>query len=443
MYIAPKSAAAATDGILAESIKTIDASDISVAVSLIGNSLGNTIYDGKGDNVISLGSGVDTLVFGGGADSIKEFASTDFIKLSKNIDPITDESKIKADNDDLIFAFSSSDSINLKGKANDSNLSGADKKFLTGVNVEASNGDNYVYTKQSIAYKAKNSSVYGSLTFTSNADADSYDASTESTFYTIDAAAVQHDMTLKGDGNNNYPYSVEGGTANKNDLYGGAGNDTLKGGKGEDIFRYSDGNDVIEGFKAGDKASITEARLDGIASAKTRNDRLIFTVDKNNSLTFNESAVEKIDLEGGGFLTQAGHVGAGTAAKLRLFAGTKGNIDLVKDSIYSGASISEVDASAITNSVTLTGDDNVKSLTLGANKKKDLFVYGGGEVTISGYETGTDRLDISEVGPLNLFEVNNGDVKISVTAQRRGKSRSPYARRKQQPEQFLLQICIR
>ena len=43
-----------------------------------------------------------------------------------------------------------------------------------------------------------------------------------------------------------------------------------------------------------------------------------------------------------------------------------------------------------------------------------MFEYGGGSVTISGYETSTDRIDIGEIGPIDLFEVKGDDVAISV-----------------------------
>ena len=121
--------------------------------------------------------------------------------------------------------------------------------------------------------------------------------------------------------------------------------------------------------------------------------------------------VEKVFLDGGGFLSKDGAITADK--KFNLFENTEGRIDLT-DKIYSGV-VSSVDASATKNGVTLTGSSLVSSINLAANRKKDLFKYGGGSVTISGYENNIDRIDIGDTGHINLFEVNDSDVAISVS----------------------------
>ena len=420
-------------GILADTVRDIDASNNNFSVTLKGHaSEANTLRGGTGSDSLAGGTGGNFFGYNGGADTISGYVISDKIydkvSVSSDIDIVTAADSVKVDGGDLVIAFGGANSLRFADKGNvDSEVNGI--KIQSGRTT-------YNYSNRSIADD-------DSITLTSNYNVATYKVSS----YTkgVNAAAVTRDagIAITGDQNAN---NIVGSSSKPNTLYGGAGNDTLTGGSGADVFKFTDGKDVIEGFGTVDKADVA---ADNIVSAKSSRKGLAFTFKNNkNVLTFNAddtgNVAEKIILQdsqeitsntddkketvtSGGFLTQAGFLKTiGTTTSLstgietttsrgfKLFSGTKGTIDL-SDTLY-GGNIATIDASEAKNSVTLTGDENIKSLTFGANKKKDLFVYGGGSVTINGYEAGKDRLDIAEVGPINAFSVGGGDVAISVTA---------------------------
>lgn len=413
--IAEKASSLAT-GILTETVKKIDARDNSVALSIIANSLNNTIYSGAGQSLTG-GDGADVFIYGGGDNLIADYttAQKDLVNLSSDFASNSQVATVTAKDNDLILNFGTGDSLTFTdgGKIDA-------KVPSSGITVESGN-KTFVYNKNTIAegYGLTLNAGYGGFTDPSKTSGGvvGYDVTQNITYYTIDGSAATTDSGLVLTGNSADNYFIGGNV--KNTLYGGNGNDFLKGGTGADIFRYSEGKDTIAGFATGDKASISSEKLNAITSAnfKKQQTNLIFTIDGKNNLTFadDNAAPDKIALNGGGFLTKDGYVDKDSAAKFKLFSGTKGTIDIKGDSIYGGGTgIASIDATASKNSVTLVGASVDSALNLASNKKKDLFEYGGKKVTISGYEGGKDKLDISGIGAISAFAINDNDVAISV-----------------------------
>ena len=392
-------------GIIADTFKTINASDVNVAVSIRGNDLGNAIYSGKGNNYVTLGGGQDTFVYSGGTDSIFSYstANKDIVKLSGTFDPITSGNGIGAtEGGDLVLGFGENNSLNFKEQAN---IGGTN--YLAGVTVE-SGKNSYVYTKQSIVQDNY------ALTLTSAATATAYDMSNNSTFYTIDGAAVSHALDLKGDGNNNYFVGASlTSDATGNSLYGGAGNDTLVGGAGKDRFRYTDGKDVIVGYGAGDSLDADIAKITG---AKVSGNKLTFNFDSTRSITFNpvnENMVESVSLTTGEVLSKDGYTNTTNTTDsgrvLNLFEGAKGKVDAATFGATAG-----INASAVkSNVVTMVGASVSGTYTFADNKKADVFEYGGGSATLSGYVAGSDKINLGN-NSFTGFSVNDNGVLLTL-----------------------------
>ena len=283
----------------------------------------------------------------------------------------------------------------------------AGNTFLNGFTVK-SGSKNYVFTKQSIA--EGDSSKFYSVTLTSDASISSYNAQNQGTFYTIDGSAVtQNDLNLQGDGVDQY---LIGSSTKANTLWGGAGNDTLHGGSAGNIFRYTNGKDIVENYDiAKDNVSVGSGVK--FTEGKFASDKLTFKVDGNNQLTFaNATEASKISLNGGGYLTKDGQASGESATRtFKLFSGTKGKVDFTGDA-YS-ETFASIDASAVKNqAVTLVG----KSLASGTtnyilydgNKKHDVIEYGGGQISVSNFEGGYDKLNMDAFG-VSGFSVDDSD----------------------------------
>ena len=366
-----------------------------------------TILDGDiGNDLLKGSEGADTFVYSAGKDSIQNYAAGDLVSI-KGLNPADAAYSVRTaeNNTNISLNFGSDDLLVFENVIND------------GVSLKGSGG-NYIYTKDYYALTGKGITLAADY-----ANGGNFDASSDEKYYdyaTINAAAVKkaEGIFVTGNSLNNVMFgsTVEGGT-----LYGGTGNDKLdvterKNGKNF-VFKYTEGKDTIDGFVAGDKLEIDDTLVAGITGGKASDGKLAFTFNnKSNVLTF---LSEKDDLNAvalqsnSGYLTKDGVV---TGANLKLFSNAKGRIDLT-DAPYKDANINAVDARAAKNqSVTLVGGTQGGNFTFAANnRKKDMFEYGGNNVTISGYEAGTDRLNLG-ASSISSFEItnNNADVKLTV-----------------------------
>ena len=347
---------------------------------LIGGTGGGTLDGGeKGDDTLVGGAGADTFVFNGGQDVIKGYGEGDIVTLGTTIYPTEDGDKISAVAGDFQIDF------------------GNDNKLTFNEDVQAtvrSDSNVYVYAKDSVA---KNNSI------TLAAGHASVYSLVNKDFTVVDATKVSQAISLVGntDANTITASSVVGG----NSLNGGVGNDLLKGyGKG-DVFIYSgkSGRDSIEGFSANDSLSVDAGAIK--SGLKNNNGTLTFKIDSSNTITFTGD-VEKVKLAGedNASLTKDGTIAGNT---LTLFADQKGKINL-KDTAYDG--ITGINASNVKSAVvTMIGDSiDGGTFTFAANKKADVFQYGGGAATLSNYVSDSDKIDLGAVS-LSSFAVDSAN----------------------------------
>ncbi len=404
-----------------------DEDDTLMAVTDASDTASLTLNGGAGNDLLEGGSGYNYFIYSEGSDSIKNYGPGNLINVTGREVSFADVTVDTAvtNNNDLLIKFDNDNQLSIAGGAS----AGAPVISIT------SGRNNYAVKKDYIALNGKSITLAAGYGVT-NAEGATYRvfngaADTNTVYTAINAAAVTATggISIVGNDNNNY---IIGSETKSNSLNGGAGNDTLVGvtvPAEADLFYYTAGKDVIENFGAStDKLAIEDTQVAGISSGKLTNSKLTFTVDKNNSLTFkfgDNEPFEKVSLEGTGYLTKDGVVsipgGTGDNNSLKLFASAKGKIDL-NDELYSlsaDSAISTVDAEKVkSQSVTLVGGTQGGLFAyMENNKQRDGFEYGGGNVTISGYEGGRDRIDLGD-DSLTKFEIigsgDNKDVKLTL-----------------------------
>ena len=361
-----------SSGVLNDKVKKIDASDSRVALAIEGNALDNTINGGKGDDTLTGGAGADVFGYNGGSDIITDYTFGDLINLDTKIfDPVTDESKVRNVDGNIIFDFDGKNFLEV--------VNG----LSSGVSIKSGN-KLYIYDENSIAEDK-------SITLRSNFAAAAY---TPGRYNTINGAAVDvENFAITGNHNDN---SIVGGKRGGM-LNGGAGDDTLKGSGGENTFVYTAGKDVIENYTDGDKVDLN---AEIFTAAKIFGNKLTFsTARKDNALTFNfdYEPIEKISLTA----TKDGVINSST---LKLFSSASGEINLAENALYGG--ISGIDATAVKKqNLTLIGGAGGE-FTFSKNNKADVFVHKGGRDTIKNYEVGKDKISLED-GLADFFVAGN------------------------------------
>ena len=206
------------------------------------------------------------------------------------------------------------------------------------------------------------------------------------------------------------------GNGGNDTLEGGTGNDSLSGGSGADTFVYAlgQGNDTITDYEEEDIIQFTS----GTPTYSIKGNNVILTVgsgSKKGTITVVDAAEKAITYEDADGLhvlngNTVSYNSAGTAATLE--AGY--TADQFTPSEYSSYSkLKNIDASAVSNSLTITGNKLANNI-IGTSEDdyisgaagKDTIVAGDGNDTIEG-GTGNDNLTGGEGN--NVFVYNNGD----------------------------------
>ncbi|MBR4151380.1 MAG: hypothetical protein IKT98_00290, partial [Selenomonadaceae bacterium] len=347
-----------------------------------------TLNGGNGNDSLVGGSGNDVFIYSSGVDSISGYGSGDLVKVTAaNIKP--SEAIFTSDANNISLTFSDENKLIFEN-VNDSTISLKSDK------------NTFIYTKNYVMLNDKGITLAADYGTSFDGTADSL-----KTFETVDASAVGNAISIVGNDNGNY---IIGSSTKANSLAGGKGNDTLVGGKVADIFFHTGGKDFIEGFGTGDSLSIDSNK---IQKAKANSSKFVLTMSgKNDVLTFKSEGEtpEKISLVDGGYLTKDGVV---KDNNFKLFSSAKGKIEIAEG-------ITSVNASAADKqSVTLVAGSVASGSTLDVtfasnNKKKDSFEYGGGNVSISGYEGGKDKINLGDA-LISGFSVTDKTVAISVS----------------------------
>ena len=205
--------------------------------TLMGGAGDDTLDGGKGDDNLTGGDGADTFIYanGGGKDTITDYAEEDSIKFDSGT-----ISKISATKAGSVVFKVGSGQLTVKNAA--------DKV----VSYEDAKGTKHTYVKNPVVYNDAGTSA----TLTSGYETTFFIANSK--LISIDASAVNHDLTLTANKKANYIIGSDEndaiyGESGKDTLYGGRGDDSLYGGKSNDVLYGGAGNDSLWGGAGDDK----------------------------------------------------------------------------------------------------------------------------------------------------------------------------------------------
>ena len=348
--------------------QNIDASALSSAVSLTGSSSANTITGGSGNDtidgaggadIISAGGGNDTVTYRGTEASIDGGAGSDTLVLAAaggttaisfavaaGADQTSGDS-VSVTNFESVDASAISSALTVTGSSSANTITtGSGNDTIDGgggADVISAGGGN-----DTVTYRGSETSIDGgtgtntlvmSVAATinlANSDQTAGDSTTVSNFQNVDASALSTALSITG-------------SAAANTITGGSGNDTIDGGGGADVISAGGGNDSVA-YRG------TETSIDGGTGTNT----LLL------------SAVATVNLA---------------------------NADQTSGDSTTVSNFQNVDASALSSAVTLTGSSSANTITGGSGDDTidggggaDIIAGGGGNdtVTYRGTETSID-----------------------------------------------------
>ena len=335
-------------------------------VKVLGNK--TTITGGAGNDLISLDSAAknNLIVYsnGDGNDLINGLTSDDTIKIASGT------AKVTTSGNDVIFTVGKG-KITVKDAANKtfSYIANGKTETYSTVSPNPNDGDPYIISKDGKGITL--SSSYSDKTF----EAEDY-----SKLVTINAAAVTKGTDILGNNNAN---KIIGGKGNDT-LEGLIGNDTLTGGKGADVFTYydGDGKDVITDYAEEDTIYIASGKVNSI-SKKSNDVILNVKGDENGTVT-----VKKALTKGITYIDEDNFEHDCIKGKETVLTKDK-NVTITKnywkndvDIARYGDNLKTVDASAVTHSLTITGNDKANQII--GSKKNDTIIGGESDDTLYG-----------------------------------------------------------
>ena len=243
-----------------------------------------------------------------------------------------------------------------------------------------------------------------------------------------DASKRTKAVKITGNSKNN---SIKGGKG-ADTLEGGTGNDTLTGGAGKDVFLYSGGNDVITDYTAGtDKIKILNDEITNV-EVDEENESVIFTFGKGTLTVQNvikNGKAKKITIIDKDNVTTSQAYGSESIT----IANSDG--ETINLNPYAESAIASSRTKAVyiigndydniikggKGADTLDGGEGDDTLTGGAGA--DVFLYTGGDVVITDYNTKQkDIIRLVDVdmesdgysfsGNDVIFETDGGDLTI-------------------------------
>jgi Ca2+-binding RTX toxin-like protein len=447
--------------------ENVDASALSAALSITGASSANTITGGSGNDTIDGGGGADVISAGAGNDTVSYYGSETSIDGGTGINTLVLHSAVAVNlgNADVTSgdsvnvsnflnvdasALSSAESLTGSSSAN-TITGGSGNDTIDGAGgadvVNAGGGnDTVIYhgTETSIDGGSGNDTlvlaVGGGITAVNFAVGAGSDQTTGdgvgvTNFEHLDASAISSDLTITG-------------SSSANNITTGSGNDTIDGGGGADVISAGAGNDTV-GYYG------TESSIDGGTGTNTLTLHSAATInlgnsdqtsgDSTNVTNFQNvdaselsSAVsitgssgantitggsgdDTIDGAGGADIISAGagddtvtyhgtetsiDGGSGTNTLVMSTAATVdlGNVDQTSGDSTNVANFQNVDGSALSSALTLTGSSGANIITGGSGN--DTINGGGGADHLFG--GGGDDLFIVDQSSLNLGTTIDG-----------------------------------
>ena len=371
-----------------DGIVTVDASKVTKAITLTGNGSPNvltggsskdSIYGEAGNDSIYGGSGNDKIFGGAGADELHGKTGNDTVQGDAGNDSLYGD----AGNDSLLGG-DGNDYLN--GDVGNDKLFGEDgnDKLLGGDGADTLSGGAGTDT---LSGGAGNDSLAGGA----GNDSLSGGSGADKLF-----GNEGNDTLSGGSGNDN----LDGG-ADDDTLSGGTGNDTLAGGEGNDLFVYEAGKDVISDYARGDRISLGAA----VTTVKASGSSVVFTVDKNNTLTVKNAASKQLTL-----VDAEGNETSSLIGGLKYTNSSKASVTLPAYAEYASAATRTKAIKIVGNALddTIiggTGNDSIQGVSgnnsigggagddsLWGGTGKDIFFYNSGDGTDVIYGFGNDDL---------------------------------------------------
>ncbi len=370
------------DAVNVTNFENLDATAVSSALSVIGSVFANTITMGAGDDTIDGGGGADVISAGAGNDTVSYYGTetsidggtgtnTLALKTAATVslgsaDQTVGDSTIVS-NFQNIDASALSSGVTITGSAAANTITGGSGNDT----IDGGGGPDVIsggLGDDTISYRGTEVSIDGgtgndtlvvgagstitavNFAVAAGADQTSGDAVTVTNFENLDASALNSALTVTG-------------SAAANSITTGAGNDVIDGGGGGDVISAGAGNDTVSYYG-------TEVSIDGGTGTNTLVLRAATTVNL-------------------------------------------GNVDQTTGDTTSVGGFQNVDASAMTAGVSITGSSAANVLTGGtgadtidgaggadsisAGGGNDTVIYHGTETSIDG-GSGSDTLVLAASG---------------------------------------------
>ncbi len=462
LSVAAGSDQTAGDSVAVTNFENIDASALSSAMTVTGSSAANTISTGSGNDTIDGGGGTDLISAGDGNDTVTYRGSETSIDGGNGINTLilnaaatvnlgnadqTSGNSTAVTNFQNVNASALSSAVSITGTSGANTLIGGsgndtiDGGGGTDVIAAGLGNDSVAYygTETSIDGGAGTNTLLmraaGSVNLAS-ADQTSGDSTTVANFQNVDASALSSAVSITGSSSANI---ITGGSGNDT-IDGAGGTDTIAAGAGNDTVTYRGTETSIDGGAGTDtlvlaaSGGTTAVNLAVAAgSDQTTGDTVAVTNFENidasalisalsvtgssgaNAITTG-SGNDTIDGGGGADVIAAGLGndsvwyygsetsidGGGGTNTLVLHAAVTvnlGNSDVTSGDSVNVSNFSNIDASALSAAVSLTGSSSANSITGGSGNDTidgmggaDVIIAGGGNdtVTYHGTETSID-----------------------------------------------------
>lgn len=391
--------------------------------SLYGDTGNDTLTGNKGNDTLTGGADSDTFVFANndGKDLITDYAEEDIIKFTSGTP------KFKKSGSNVLITLGNG-TITVKGAA-DKVISYIDKdgNELTYPSIVSASGTTL-----------KLLGNYNKDYF----DVADYDGDDGATYKTIDASAVENELTIIGNKLANKIIGTEeddsiSGGAGKDTILGGDGNDTINGGKGNDslsggegtntfLYNTGDGDDIITDYKNGDIIYLASGTVKNAVVTKANDYVLTIGSGKITIKDAAEKYIHVVDANGNETWypeppTQ--HIIAKKSIVLsENFFDDSMNVNTYTEAAHFKKTIVTIDASAVQHDMNLVGNSNANIIiatdqddVIDGAGGKDTILAGGGNDSLNG-GTGNDSLiggkgndTLTGGSGADIFVYNKGD----------------------------------